>query len=404
MVWVRRAVLLVVAALIVGGAVYALLPSPVQVDLGPVDRGTIEVTVDEEGMARIADVYQVSSPVAGQLERFPLKVGDSVKRGVTIIGEIRPAQPAFLDVRSRRELEAAVDAARAAVELARAELTRSQAEARLADADLDRAERLAGTSTISARALEKAVLDAQSAQAQVQQSQANLQLRQSELASAEARLIQPDQTAGENAGSCCVLIRPPVDGVVLKVMAENAQVVAAGTPIAQIGNPSDLEVVVDLLSSDAVRVRPGAEAYVEGWGGGEILPARVRRVDPAAFTKVSALGIEEQRVNTVLDLVAPAAQTKRLGHEYRVDVRIVLWRGEVVRVPLAALFRQGADWAVFKVVDGKAALTRVKIDHRNTAQAEVTAGLSPGDVVILHPSDRVEDGIRVASRTTDRAS
>ncbi len=399
MIWLRRVVFLLVIATIAGGAIYALMPAPVPVDTARVEEGRIEVTVDEEGVARIRDVYVVSAPLAGHLDRFPLKVGDAVKRDVTVVAELRPVQPSFLDLRSRRELEAAVSAARAAVELAQAEIARAEAEARLMESDLARTERLAQTGTSSARALEKAVMDSEAARAQVRQAEANLELRRSELASAEARLIQPDQSGSAGAGSCCVLIRAPVDGVVLKVAAESAQVVAAGTPIAGVGDPQDLEIVVDLLSSDAVRVRPGAEARVESWGGETVLGARVRRVDPAAFTKVSALGIEEQRVNTVLDLVGPAADRRRLGHAFRVYVRIVLWRGDVLRVPLAALFRQGTDWAVFRVVDGKAALTRVTIGHRDARHAEVTGGLAVDDVIVLHPSDRIEDGVGLEERT-----
>jgi HlyD family secretion protein len=399
MLWLRRSVLVLVVAAIVAGVVYALAPKPVPVDLGTVDQGAIEVTVDEEGVARIRDVYQVSAPVGGQLDRFPLEVGDSVKRGETVVAEIRPSAPSFLDVRSRRELEAAVDAATAAVRLAEAELRRAQAQVALAESDLERAERLSRTGTISGRAMDEAVSNAETARAQVNQSEANLELRRSELQSAEARLIQPGSGDSETSSTCCVQVRAPVDGVVLKVHAESAQVVQAGALIAEVGDPNDMEVVVDLLSSDAVQVRRGAVAYVEGWGGGETLMARVRRVEPSAFTKVSALGIEEQRVNVMLDLLDPRSAWEMLGHEYRVFVRIRVWRGEdAVRVPLAALFRSGAEWSVFKVVDGEAQLTPVSIDHRNATHAEVTEGLAAGDVVVLHPSDQVVDGVAVEPR------
>ena len=190
--------------------------------------------------------------------------------------------------------------------------------------------------------------------------------------------------------------------MVLKIDAESAQVVAAGTLIAEIGDPADMEVAVDLLSDDAVRVKPGAAAYIEGWGGNTALAAKVRRIEPSAFTKVSALGIEEQRVNVLLDLLDPRSAWKSLGHEYRVLVRIVVWRGaDVVRVPLAALYRRGEEWTVFKVVGGRAVATPVKIDHRNTHFAEVLDGLQAGDVVILHPSDQIEDGVKVEARQTE---
>jgi HlyD family secretion protein len=315
------------------------------------------------------------------------------------VAEIRPADPAFLDVRSRRELQAAVGAASAAVSLAEAELAAAKASQRLAEADLDRARRLSQSGTISGRALEKADADNDTAVAQVRQAEANLELRRSELASAEARLIQPGDESYAGATGCGMLVRSPVDGVILKVHAESAQVVQAGLPIAEIGDPSDMEVIVDVLSADAVRVRPGAPARIEGWGAGESLSARVRRIEPSGFTKVSALGIEEQRVNILLDLVDPRAAWERLGHEFRVYVRIQVWRGDdVLRVPLAALFRRGEQWSVFRVTDGKAVLAPVTIAHRDQQFAEVLDGLSEGDQVIVHPSDQVEDGVSVEPR------
>ena len=399
MLWLKRSALFVVVAAIVAGVVYALVPKPVPVDLGAVDRGVIEVTVDEEGVARIRDVYRVSAPVGGQLDRFPLEVGDPVKGGETIVAEIRPTAPSFLDVRSRRELEAAAGAASAAVHLAEAEVSRAKAQLRFAEAELERAERLSESRTISERALDEARSNAETAQAQVEQAEATLTLRINELASAEARLIQPTVEDNSIETSCCVVVRAPVDGVVLKVHAESAQVVAAGSLIAEIGDPEHMEVVVDLLSTDAVQVAERAMARVEGWGGADSLSATVRRIEPSAFTKVSALGIEEQRVNVLLDLNDPRAAWERLGHEFRVFVRIGVWRGEdVVRVPLAALFRSGSQWSVFKVVDGRTELTPVTIDHRNSSFAEVTEGLAAGDMVVLHPSDQVEDGVKVEPR------
>lgn len=399
MVWFRRLIMAAVVIAIVLGVVYALAPKPVGVDLATLDRGAIEVTVDEEGVARIRDVYRVSAPVGGNLERFPLEVGDPVVAGETVVAEIRPSAPSFLDMRTRRELEAAAGAAAAAVHLAEAELNRARAQLRLAEADLERAERLAESRTISERALDEARSNADTAEAQVAQAQATLTLRINELASAEARLIQPNAEDPAPEMTCCVLVRAPVDGVVLKVHAESAQVVAAGALVAEIGDPGDMEVVVDLLSEDAVRVEPGAAARVEGWGGDDVLTAEVRRIEPSAFTKVSALGIEEQRVNAILDLTDPRTAWERLGHEFRVFVRIRVWLGEdVVRVPLAALFRSGEQWSVFKMVDGEAVIAPVSIDHRDDVFAEATEGLAAGDIVVLHPSDEVIEGVSLEPR------
>jgi HlyD family secretion protein len=398
---IRRAVMLVVIAIIVVGGIYALMPKPVAADLATVDQGQIEVTIDEEGVARIRDVYKVSATVGGNLDRFPLDVGDPVERDKTVIAEIRPSAPSFLDERTRRELEASVGAATAAVRLAEAELSRAQADLRMRESDLERSAQLVRSGTISARAMDEAETGADSARAAVRQAEANLELRRSELASAQARLIQPGGDNASGAGTCCMQIRSPVDGVVLKVHAESAQVVPAGALIAEVGDPADMEVEVDLLSTDAVRVEAGAVAYIEGWGGSGTLAAKVRRVEPSAFTKVSALGIEEQRVNVLLDLLDPRSAWESLGHEFRVLVRIRVWRGDdVVRVPLAALYRRGDAWSVFKVVDGKARETPVEIDHRNTHFAEVLGGLESGDAVILHPSDQIEDGISIEARET----
>ncbi len=399
MVWFKRALMLIVLAAIVGAIIYALMPKPVPVDVATIGRGTIEVTVDEEGVASVRDVYRLSTPIGGSLARLALEVGDTVKRDVTVVAEIRPAEPAFLDSRARRELEAAAGAATAAVSLAEAEVSRARAEARLAEADLARAARLSRTGTISERALEEAGIQKDVALARVRQAEANLELRQRELDSARARLIQPDSREHDGNGSCCVLVRSPVDGVVLALHAESEQVVTAGALIAEIGDPEDIEIVVDLLSTDAVQVSRGAVARIEGWGGEGSLTARVRRIEPSAFTKVSALGIEEQRVNVVLDLVEPPTDWRRLGHAFRVYARIRLWQGEdVVRVPLAALFRRGAQWSVFRVADGVAVLTPVTIDHRDTQHAQVVDGLAPGDTVVLYPGDRVEDGVAVQTR------
>jgi HlyD family secretion protein len=401
--WIKRAIGLVVLALIVAAAVYALMPQPVPVDVATVDRGPLDVTIDEEGIARIRDVFRVSAPVAGRVERLPVEIGEQVFENTTAVAAIHPADPPFLDVRSRRELEAAVEAARAAVTLAKAQLNAAQANERLMESDLERAQRLAKAGTISARALEKAIADVDTAKAQVAEAEAALNLRDSELSSAEARLIEPNQLEGGGRDSCCLTLRAPVNGTVLKLLTESEQVVAAGQGLLEIGNPRDLEIIVHLLSSDAVNVRAGGSATIDGWGG-PTLTAKVRRIDPAAYTKVSALGIEEQRVDAILDIVDPEEKWQRLGHEFRVMVHISVWQGDdVLQVPLGALFRTGADWTVFKIVDGKAVATRVVLDHRNTQVAEVVEGLGAGDVVVLHPSDRVVDGVAVEERAASES-
>ena len=398
--WIKRVIAIFTVVVVVAAIVYALMPAPVGVDVAVIGRGPLEVTVDEEGVAQIRDVFRVSAPIAGKLNRIPVHVGDKVSPDGDAIAAIQPAEPSLLDVRTQRELQAAADAAKAAVGLAQAQVTSAEASERLASSDLDRSRQLADKGAISERALEKAVTDVDTARAAVEQAKANLALRQSELASAEAHLIQPSaSTSDSGSAHCCVPVMSPVNGVVLKLLVESEQVVAAGTPLIEIGNPKDMEVVVHLLSSDAVEIKPGAPATLTDWGGAVPLNAYVRRIDPAAYTKVSALGVEEQRVDATLDISDPYEKWQGLGHEYRVMAHIRTWKGgDVVKVPVGALFRRGADWSVFRVVDGKAKLTKVLLDHRNTHFAEVLSGLSEGDTVVLHPSDQVKDGVSVAPR------
>ncbi len=400
-VWIKRILLAVVALVVVGGLIYALRPLPIPVDTALVETGPLEVTVDEEGVTRIREVYMVSAPVAGKVMRSPREVGDTVTAGETVVAIIQPGDPSFLDARTRRELGAAVAAAKAAVSLAQAQVLRAESELVFAEAELRRAVQLRETQTISAQALEKARLDVETSRAAVASEQATLEFRRRELESAEARLIGPEtvELNPDDTDDCCVRVMAPVDGRVLKIIHESEQRVGAGQPLLEIGDPRDLEIVAELLSTDAVRISEGAEAYIINWGGGDTLMAKVSRVEPAGFEKVSALGIEEQRVNTILELTDPPQKWTQLGHDYRVFVRIVTWSSaNALQVPISALFRRGADWAVFVAAGEMAALRIVQIGHRNTRSAEIVGGLEAGDKVILHPSDRVADGVEVTER------
>lgn len=398
MTWLKRFLLAAFLLAAIGGMVFLFRPEPVLVDAAPVERGPMRVTIGEEGKTRIRDVYAVSAPVSGRAARSALKVGDRVEEGQTI-ASIHPADPPFIDLRTRLELEAAVAAAKAAVGHAEAELSRVQAALRVTENDVERARRLSESGTISPRALEGAILDLDTARAQTREAEASLELRRNELRSAEARLLQPGSSASaQAAGSCCVNVPSPVGGVVLSLPVESEQIVQSGTLLAEIGQTSDLEIVVDLLSRDVVGIAPGDAAIVSDWGG-EPLAARVRRIDPAAFTKVSALGIEEQRVNTILDLTSQPEPRRSLGHGFRVYVELVTWEADgVLMVPVGSLFRAGDDWAVFVLEEGRARQAIVGIGHRNDSHAEVLSGLEAGDRVILHPSDRIEEGVRVSVR------
>lgn len=399
--WIKRTLLVALAVLVVGGLIYALRPLPVPVDTAVLGNGPLEVTVDEEGVTRIREVYMVSAPIAGKVLRAPREVGDDAVAGETVVAVIQPGDPSFLDVRTRRELTAAVAASVAAVALAEAQVRRASSELEFAKTELTRAQKLFVTRTISQQSLDKARLEVDTRKAAVASEIATLELRKRELESARARLIGPENpgVAIDDPEQCCVTVRAPASGKVLKVLKESEQRVQAGEPLIEVGDPHDLEIVVELLSSDAVKVSPEAQAHIENWGGGETLTARVNHIEPAGFMKVSALGIEEQRVNVVLDFKDAPEKWRNLGHDFRIFARIVVWkRDDVLRVPLSALFRQGNEWAVFIVVDGLAKLTTVEIGQRNSDFAEVRAKLEAGQRVVLHPSDRVADEVRVSER------
>lgn len=394
----RRIFALLLGAGVIAVIAWALWPQPVPVDVATIGKGPLEVVVEDEGITRIREVYTVSAPIGGKMLRAEREVGDRVVAGKTVVAVIEPTDPTFLDVRTQRVNEAAVEAAQAAVDLAEAQIKQARSQLEFAQGDLRRAEELAARQTISARALEKAKLDVTSAEAAVASAVATLEVRRRELESARARLIQPGDPATRSA-SCCIEVRSPIDGLVLRIVAESEQVVPAGAPLIELGDPNDLEIVVDFLSRDAVRIVPGAPARIESWGGETALNARVRRIDPTGFTKVSALGIEEQRVKVLLDFTDPAEKWRQFGHGYRIVARVAVWRGDdVLLVPLGALFRQGENWAVFVVADGRARQRLVGIGERNLRAARVLDGLEPGDEVVLHPSDRVHDGVRVQPR------
>lgn len=395
---------LVVAGLVAlaGVLAWAMWPKPVGVDFAQLTRGPLLVTVDEEGKTRIKDVYTVSAPIGGKLVRLSLEAGDRVKKDVTTVAVIEPNAPPFLDVRALRELEAQIEASKAAVALAEAEIRQAESELEFAESELTRARTLMRSKTISERTMERARIDVDTRRATLARAKSNLDVRKREQESAQARLTAPEEAwKGEVPVGCCVTVRAPVSGRVLRLIQESERVVLAGTPLVEIGDPANLELVVEYLSVDAVKVREGAKAAVEGWGGPALI-AKVTRVEPAGFTKVSALGIEEQRVRVVLALANSSEAAERLGHEYRVVVKIEIYESaKALRVPISALFRKGDQWAVFTVSGGRARLTPVEIGQRNTTFAEVLRGLTEGATVLLHPSDRVDDGTRVVRSNSE---
>ena len=388
-------------ALLLAALVWLFRPQPVVVDLAVVVRGPLRVTVADDGETRVKDVFVVSAPVPGLMRRVELEAGDEVKAGETIVARIEPSDPSFLDRRTAAEATAAVRAAEAARTHAAAEVTRVQAELDFARAELRRYEGLVERAAISQNDLDSARRRARTAEAALQESRAGLRVRESELEQARARLLAPGGSRDRSEACECVVVRSPVSGRVLRVLTESEGVVGAAAPLIEVGDPRRLEVVVDLLSTEAVRVEPGQRVLIESWGGPGALEGVVRRVEPFGFTKVSALGVEEQRVNVIIDFVEPAERWQRLGHGFRVEPRIVLWESpDVLKVPLSALYRAGADWMVFRDDDGRATPTRVRIGHENGLEAEVLEGLDSGQRVVTHPSDRVRPEARIEPRET----
>ncbi len=397
--WPRRIFYTTIALGIAAGLAYSFQPQPHAVDMAEVEAGDLTVTLAGEGQTRVKDIYVVSAPVAGRKLRITKKVGEPVEANRTVLAAIEPSDPAFLDVRSTAEAKARIKAAQAARALAQAEVKRYEAELDFAKAELRRADALVKRGTISKRDLERAELDVRTKEAAVSTAKAALRVKNFDLETAKAALIDRGNSKDGVGSACCVKVRAPINGNILRVVLESAAVVPAGAPLLEVGDPENLEIVVDLLSSDAVQVQLGDEVLIDDWGGGETLKGRVRRVEPAGFTKISALGIEEQRVNVLIDFAEPPERYERLGHGFRVETRIVIWRGEnVLKVPMSALFREGNEWAVFTVRAKTARLQALKIGRSNGDYAEVIEGLAAGDRVVQHPSDVIEDGSEVVRR------
>ena len=408
-IWIKRLSGGLAAGLVIIGLIIFGWPRAIAVDLATVTAGPMEVTIDEEAKTRVRHIYTVSAPVAGKAlrishppgaERFSIHVGDTVIAGETVLAVMQPMSPGFLDVRSREELRAVLAAADAAIKLAEAEITRIEVVLGLSRSDLQRVQTLARTNVASTKSLEKATADVGANEAALASAKAQLEVRRSERASVAARLIEPSQGVRRESPENFVKVLAPVSGRVLRIIQESETVVQMGAPLIEIGDPVDLEVVADLLSTDAVRIEVGASVRVDGWGGVTVA-GRVTRVDPAGFVKISALGIEEQRVRTTIDFTEPLSTWSRLGHEFRVIVHVGIWKSDnVLTLPVGALFRSGDSWAVFAARNGRAKLTPITSGHRNSRKVEILSGLSAGDRVVLHPSDRIRDGVAVAQRDT----
>jgi HlyD family secretion protein len=387
---------LIAAVLIVAGILaVALWPEAIEVDVVRVARGPMQVTIDEEGETRVRERFVVSAPVSGRLQRIELEPGDTVVRGKTLVARLIPAAPPLLDPRASAELAAAVEAARAAVGEARAERERAAAALTRAQSSLRRQQQLADAGLSSREDLEVAETTLRSAEEALRAAEFAVARAERELQAARARL------APSTAGGRPVDVIAPVSGVVLKRLRESEIVVPAGDPLLEIGDPANLEIVADLLSTDAVRVSGGDPVLIDQWGGNHPLNGRVRRVEPSGFMKVSALGVEEQRVNVIIDLADGDGAARQLGDGYRVEVRVVTWREEAaLKVPIGALFRRGEQWAAFVIDNDVAHLQIVQLGPRNDSEGQITGGLVEGQIVVLHPPDTLQDGMRVKIRAS----
>ncbi|MCA8912641.1 MAG: HlyD family efflux transporter periplasmic adaptor subunit [Planctomycetes bacterium] len=394
MKWVKISGMILVGLGIVAAIAFGFMPKPVESEFARASRGDIRVSIDEEGHTRVKDRFTISAPTAGEIARINLKAGDSVEAGA-VITVLQPAPPVLLDARGKAQAQANAQAAEAAVSQAGASFDAAQAQLDLAVKERERLDKLKAPEQVSREQVEAAKLKEAAAAANLKSAEFGKAVAGFQRDMANAALIEG------NAGSTLesIEIRSPVAGEVLRVYHESAGPVQPGEMLIEIGDPHSLEVVVDLLSSDAVRVKPDMKVSIERWGGDEPLEGKVRRIEPSGFTKVSSLGVEEQRVNVVIDFVGKPEAWARLGDQFRVEARVITSeRKDVVKVPAGALFNTPEGTAVFVVVDDRARQRVVEVGERNGLEAEILTKLNEGDTVIVHPSDEIEDGKPVKAR------
>lgn len=391
--WRRRIVIGAIALLVAAGVAYGFRPQPIDVDTAQVRRGPLQVAIEQEGRTRVVDRYVITAPVAGYARRIALDPGDTVQRGATL-AQLEPARAEALDARQRAQASARVGAAAASVQADVQRAGAAASAAALARNELLRIEALRQTGYATAADFDRGASAAARAAADLRSALFAVATGRFELDAAQTAL----KYAG-SAGGAPLQVRAPVAASVLRIPHKSEGPVAAGQALIEIGDPRTLEVEVDLLSADAVRVHPGTAVLFERWGGSEALKGVVRVVEPSGFTKVSALGVEEQRVWVIVTLTSPLAQWQRLGDAYRVEARLIVWEAnDVLQLPASALFRDGAGWAAFVVEQGKARKRPVQVGQGNGLQTELLSGLAAGATVLVHPDDRIHDGVAVAAR------
>lgn len=394
---IRRILAAIVVALIIGAIALAWMPKAVPVDVSLVTRGPFEVTVDEDGMTRVKDRYLVSAPLMAHMSRISLQVGDEVEPG-TVLARLSPMPSQLLDPRNRAQAQARVGAAVAGKRQARSTIARIETALRFAEREAERQRLLKSNGAVAEASFERADLEASSLKEELASAEFAAKVADQELAVARAALGR--MGAGPKAEKDEQLdLVSPVKGRVLRVHQQSEGAVQPGTSLLEIGDPNALEIVVDVLTSDAVEIERGTPVQIDRWGGDRELRAHVRMIEPSAFTRLSALGVEEQRVNAIIDIDEPKSVWSALGDGYRIEARMTVWHGkEVLQAPMSAAFRQGDGWAVFIVRDKRAKIAPIEIGHRNAGAVEIVNGLREGQTVIVHPGDRVTDNVRVDVR------
>ncbi len=397
MKWIKKILSALLLVALIALLVWSFMPNPIEVEIAEVSKGAFVQSIDEDGRTRVRNRYVVSAPLSGRLERITFLEGDAVEKNA-VLANLSPSDPALLDVRTEQELKARVGAAEAGKLRSGVRVERSQVALAQAKADYERTRKLAADSFVSPTKVEADSLNVSLNEKELDTAKQEVHVAEHDLEVARAALMQVRNPSSVSSGKTWQ-VRSPVAGRVLKVVQQNETVVNVGSPLLELGNARDLEAVVDVLTSDAVRIKPGAKVLFERWGGAETLQGRVRLVEPSAFTKISALGVEEQRVNVIIDMVSSPEKWQAVGDGYRVEARIVIdERADATLVPVSALFRDGDQWAVFALADGRAAKRNVQLGPRSGLAAVVEQGLAPREKIIIYPGDAIKDNAKVKIR------
>lgn len=396
---VKRLLKITLVLVGIGLLVFAFIPEKLKVDITLVEKGDLTISVEGEGKTRIHDIYTIYTPIDGRVTRIESNAGDIIAAGKTIIANMYPANPAFLDKRSETQAKADINGAEAALALASTRVRQTQAQLAFDQSEYKRTQALFNDNMVSTAELERAENRVTMQKAEKDAAIANRALMESRLNAAHAKLLQPESIDDMQSETCQICIYSPVDGQILRILHKSESIIPVGTALVEIGDPKDLEINIEMLSTNAVKVNVGDKAFIKRWGGTEELAARVKVIEPSGFTKISALGVEEQRVNVILTLAEPYEKWQSLGDAFRVEAEIVIDHIKGInKIPLSALFRQNGVWSVFKVIDGKVVLQAVSVGKRNNFFSEITQGLSVGEQIIVHPSNSIEAGIRVTQR------